>query len=392
MKPTHSNALRRQLARSRDAGPHPDANLLSAFAEDALLAREREQILGHLVACPSCRETLRLSSAAAEEPQPALLPLPASRPAPSVFRNWITGTAMAACIVAIVGSAILLRHAIRTSEAQPPVAVSQPAKTTTQPPPQIASAAGSPSTQQQAATQRPPRAIPKHPRGSAQSRATSSASAHPMPPAVTEQVQVAPQNSQAEPTQEANATTPTPPAQAPSGFVGGAMPAQKSVSPAPQQYSPAQSQQRAVYSSHSAATSGARTAARNQPSFAGNASARGLSSFAPRPVPHPQWRIGDAGQIEHITDSGTWQPIPVGQNVNFRVVTVSHQEVWAGGDHLALFHSADNGATWTEVHLPAAADRAHAIVNIDLNNAPKLTVESDSGTTWTTNDAGQTWQ
>jgi Photosynthesis system II assembly factor YCF48 len=43
------------------AGPHPDADLLTAFAERSLAARERDHVLGHLARCADCREVVVLA-------------------------------------------------------------------------------------------------------------------------------------------------------------------------------------------------------------------------------------------------------------------------------------------------------------------------------------------
>ena len=85
-------------------------------------------------------------------------------------------------------------------------------------------------------------------------------------------------------------------------------------------------------------------------------------------------------------------PVPIAPTLTSASLSISGPDVWAGGDHLRLFHSTDNGLTWTEVHLPATADRAHAIVHIRIDDPQNLTVEDDTGSTWTTTDAGATWQ
>ena len=56
-----------KIVRSRLAGPeapssHPEADLLSAFAEQALPEGERLQVLDHLMGCEPCREVLSLST------------------------------------------------------------------------------------------------------------------------------------------------------------------------------------------------------------------------------------------------------------------------------------------------------------------------------------------
>lgn len=55
---------------------HPDADLLSAFAEHALPEGERARILAHMAECGRCREVVFLAQAAAE---PAMVPSPAPR-------------------------------------------------------------------------------------------------------------------------------------------------------------------------------------------------------------------------------------------------------------------------------------------------------------------------
>ena len=44
---------------------HPDAEVLSAFAEQALGAKERGKLLGHLAQCGRCREIVALAREAA---------------------------------------------------------------------------------------------------------------------------------------------------------------------------------------------------------------------------------------------------------------------------------------------------------------------------------------
>ena len=48
------------------ADPHPDADLLTAFAEQSLTAREQEPMLEHLARCGECREVVALALPATE--------------------------------------------------------------------------------------------------------------------------------------------------------------------------------------------------------------------------------------------------------------------------------------------------------------------------------------
>jgi carboxypeptidase family protein/photosynthesis system II assembly factor YCF48-like protein/putative zinc finger protein len=58
--------------RQQPAGLHPDADLLSAFAERALSDVERKQVLDHVGSCSECRETLYLAFPEVAETQNVL--------------------------------------------------------------------------------------------------------------------------------------------------------------------------------------------------------------------------------------------------------------------------------------------------------------------------------
>lgn len=62
------------LRQAQPAGPHPDADLLSAFAENALPEAERTGVLAHLADCGSCREVVFLSWPEPAESQKVLIP------------------------------------------------------------------------------------------------------------------------------------------------------------------------------------------------------------------------------------------------------------------------------------------------------------------------------
>jgi Carboxypeptidase regulatory-like domain/Photosynthesis system II assembly factor YCF48/Putative zinc-finger len=82
---------------------HPDADVLSAFAENALSDAERVRILQHLGACNDCRETLYLA-ASAPESQAVLSFQPKRRP--WLMFRW--GAVVAS--VVIVGAAVIARY------------------------------------------------------------------------------------------------------------------------------------------------------------------------------------------------------------------------------------------------------------------------------------------
>src|SRR4029077_5710091 len=53
---------------------HPDADLLSAFAEQALSATERDGVLQHLTLCGDCRDVVALALPAADLASPQTAP------------------------------------------------------------------------------------------------------------------------------------------------------------------------------------------------------------------------------------------------------------------------------------------------------------------------------
>jgi hypothetical protein len=60
------------LRNAQPIGEHPDADLLTAFAEQSLGERERTSVLLHLSTCPDCREMTTLVMG--REPAEVLVP------------------------------------------------------------------------------------------------------------------------------------------------------------------------------------------------------------------------------------------------------------------------------------------------------------------------------
>lgn len=113
--PNIVNIVRDRL-RATPAGDHPDANLLTAFAEQALPDRERIQVLEHVSRCADCRDVLALAT-----PPMASTTVPGHKDTASARRvSWLgwpmlRWSALAACVV-IVGTAVLVRHDLHRSQ------------------------------------------------------------------------------------------------------------------------------------------------------------------------------------------------------------------------------------------------------------------------------------
>jgi len=104
------------------AGPHPDADLLAAFAENAMPKAERKQVLTHLSACADCREVLYLAFPSLAEAQKVFVVTP--RRLPRLVLRW--GTLAAALVIAAVVFVGTRRQGLFQKEArtgsQPPAA------------------------------------------------------------------------------------------------------------------------------------------------------------------------------------------------------------------------------------------------------------------------------
>jgi len=102
-----------RLAAQQKTAAHPDADLLTAYAENVLTTREREGVMSHLALCRECREVVLLAAPPFVAAEPA-----ASAPA---GRRWFALPAMrwvaAAVAVAVVGAGVTLRHSFAPAPA-----------------------------------------------------------------------------------------------------------------------------------------------------------------------------------------------------------------------------------------------------------------------------------
>ena len=87
------------------AGQHPDADQLNAFAEHTLPAHEQQQTLAHLANCPACRQIVALSLPPADE-TPVLQPAVRHR----WFTRWHTAWAGIPAFAALVLVILFVRN------------------------------------------------------------------------------------------------------------------------------------------------------------------------------------------------------------------------------------------------------------------------------------------
>jgi hypothetical protein len=339
VKSSEHNPLRQALSQSQKAGAHPDPDLLTAFAEGALIASEGEDMLAHLAVCAECREVLSIASAASPEPavEAGLHVLP--RPTHAPLRSWLPWVAVAAGIA--VCSAVLMRH------------------------------------------QRKPALTP-----SPQVTIASKTEPAPIPAYTADQLQASPAP-KAKPAKPSRPPLDKPAVQSPSVAASAPAGSLATLNPIPADHL---SVDRAAGAPGAEGVNGqAFISGHRVTAFAGTAPApTAYGALSLHPV-RPQWRINETGQAERSIGGGSWQPVLTDEKSRMRVVSVFDSDVWIGGDDARLYHSTDNGGTWNAVALPGKDGGQHSITHIRFQTLQSGTVDAEDGTSWTTTDGGKTW-
>ena len=108
----------------------------------------------------------------------------------------------------------------------------------------------------------------------------------------------------------------------------------------------------------------------------------------------PRWTLSADGVLQRSFDSGkTWQAIPVASNVVLRALAANDSDVWVGGAAGALYHSSDAGQHWLRVYPAADGQPLTAnILTVEFSDAQHGRLTTSTHETWTTSDAGDTWQ
>ena len=104
-----------------------------------------------------------------------------------------------------------------------------------------------------------------------------------------------------------------------------------------------------------------------------------------------QWNISQ-GVLRRSLDGGvSWQTALQAQHPLLSYMPRGN-DIWAGGQAGGLFHSVDNGATWTQVQPATDAGPLQAdIVAIEIRNPAEIVLTTSNRESWTTTDGGKTW-
>ena len=413
---------------------HPDANLLTAFAERTLTERERASVLKHLGQCAECREV-----ASFIVPADALMEKPAHGVAGRRWNPWpvLRWGALAAVLGTVtlvvvlrsgrwqqnqeisksttppnpVGNVTMAPQTVAPLPSVPPP--TETAKTKTQADAlqsysnseaELKKAAG---PQQDASLQNPSGRL------QAQQHATVMASLRPPPALQTENgpaVSARQEQSQGGKALSAVALpAPAPPAAAPAPPLAASDEAEKkgtepaaapqvfrsttqSIAVSAEPLEPEAAQPSTAKTARRGGASAAMDVAAQTPMLGMDASVRGMKSKANTPA--VLWNVSSEGKIERSTDRGkSFQPIAVADNVNFQTVASAGNDVWAAGAGGSLFHSVDAGANWTRVTITSGKTTVTETITAILLSTPQhVTVITSSGSQWISQDSGQHWQ
>ncbi len=378
--------LRSALARQAVGDVHPSPDMLTSFVERTLPPVESEVVTHHLALCTECREIVFLASDAADDEvseerelvaaaairlsgapayaagaraQAAAADTPRSR---WRFRlAWAVPLAAVALLISGVLIVQLPKTGDRRSVAALPVASNRPA---------VPSAEGS----QNMVLSTPPASSANPPVREALAKGAPQSATAARAAKVSQATTVA-SNTPSQP-KPAPAAEPAPTANSEANGV-----TMGSLAPAVAPVMPTQ---------NGFVESDAGRVQQQPPAAAGFAKSMS-GMYAARAV-RPQWRIGPEGHVERSTGADEWTRVLDDQPVTFRAVAAMGNNVWAGGNNGALFHSSDGGQHWSKVSVAENSNvETGAIVSIRFVDPQHGVVVADNGTRWATTDGGATW-
>ena len=385
-------ALRRQALPT----DHLSADVLTAFAENALVGGEYRRTADHLSRCGQCREMVFLASSAADTPLQVEEPVAAAYAAPRRRLPRLVWAMSIAAGVLVVASSLMWW---RSESARPPMQMASreagiPPAQPAQPAPE-----SQPAIESKSNTELKSRTQSQLSIGSKPAIAPETTAEFAAPSAsVAKSEANTPRGKSASPQgAETHGTG------AMAGMVANAITAPAKAVPAPAATKPATiAISGAPRNIGTASTTAPATPHANAFAAAQGGPLAAAPGSADQLLLNPQvavrslraahlWRITADGHLEHSTAEG-WTRVLADQSASFRVVSVVGNHVWVGGSRGALFHSYDEGQNWEQVALTTLSGRETAtIVSIQFDDAQHGTVTTDNGTRCGTTDGGGSW-
>lgn len=361
---------------------HPDANLLTAFAERILAEGERAQVIKHLASCGDCREVVALALPELEMGASAAM-------APS--RNWFGWPALRWGLVAAGLAAVASVGVLQFERRQPRVKEGVFSAEVARKEPTVGSA------QDTARLVEAPQPFTSMKNPTAETSSKSSAGSR---KSLSDKNPISAKGSTKRRQGEAPTTPPTVRLEGEGGMVAQNQIADQLVHKSAASPDVVKAKNPAPLETPAAIT-GPNVPLQTEPAMM----VRAL----------PRWSISSNGGLQRSFDAGgSWEDVNVeadnlpqaaseaggeAQSVKkaatrlvFHAVAAIGPEVWAGGSNGLLYHSADSGIRWTKI-FPSSGEAVLAddITSIQLSDAQHGTITTLSGEVWTTSNNGQSW-
>jgi hypothetical protein len=155
--------------------------------------------------------------------------------------------------------------------------------------------------------------------------------------------------------------------------------------------------QKKVQTARTAAAGAMAVGGRNADTLSAEVAQTTLGDYAKRARSGPvatRWTLSADGALQRSFDSGkSWQTIQVAKKAVLRALAANDSDIWVGGAAGALYHSSDAGQHWIQVSPEADGKPLTAdIVTVEFSDSQHGKLITANRETWTTNDAGGTWQ
>ena len=367
LSPLNTNSLRNALS-SQQADPHPDADLLNAFAEGMLRGEERMRVVRHLGGCDQCRSVVALVCDTSPSDNAKAPPTPAKRPA------WRFAVPALAALAAVTITVVAVRYEVRKPEREAALTAQGVRPETT---PTITTGIQPQATSGATPSHEPSQQPSSRSRSATPPRASTSAQPGGIvtPSVMTQQVAPAPAPPEATPMRAES-------------LHGTALPS----SQVQARISPIRPLDVPAPAPPTLDNSGAMSMADSAGAFANAATTKALSKAAATPVARAHWRINQQGQPERAFGNGPWQSVLPADAPPMRVLATAGEEVWAGGDDAQVYQSIDGGQTWSKIALPEKNGSRHTIAHIQIDSPSEIAIRASDGTTWTSSNGGASWK
>jgi hypothetical protein len=430
--------VQQRLQEAAKPGVHPEPDLLAAFVEKSLSDRERTQVLQHLADCADCREVVTLAT-------PETLPTPLPTASTSRWLSWnvLRWGALAACIV-VVSAAVTLRYGRRSAgessvveriPAAAPASLPAESNAPQQPGEKLAAKIPPPAPFQsdrdsgfagKLAKQREEsvdaggaaRTRVTAPHGLDRNERDGEPNNKRLADAVKSEDKPAPPvgmivTGGVAPLPETKAVPAAPPAEARNDAASAPGAVTETVTVEAQNNTVLETMQtpagkakdeltrkglrKEAQAARAEGVGAAGSADRKTDSRSVQLAQTASGDYAKRSQAGrnaPRWTLSADGALQRSFDSGkTWQTIPVASNIALRALAANDSDIWVGGAAGALYHSSDAGQHWVQVY--PAINSQHLtsdIVTVEFNDAKHGKLTTSDHETWTTRDAGATWE